>query len=266
MWRKSEDNTNYGHIMKQWDEFRHEIHNEPITYMNQPGASYDIDSDNIQPAIKDLNSTISNNVAVYQEKDFFINDSARQLYDDIKNNVASTTADDKALAEVDQAKQNKFFLGEINRMAGKTSNQIDYSENRGDPSQRPDLKNDQTNNLQYVTGENSISNKVKNGSEAMDNLYRTSLPNFVLYLRIAIMAISLTFIYFLLREYRYFSRKATEVEMKIAALSCVNRNSFASSAFVESIVLNDDTTENRNSLKSIKKYSRKLKKRDIGKK
>ena len=48
--------------------------------------------------------------------------------------------------------------------------------------------------------------------------------------------------------------------MKIAALSCVNRNSFASSAFVESIVLNDDTTENRNSLKSIKKYSRKLKK------
>lgn len=80
------------------------------------------------------------------------------------------------------------------------------------------------------------------------------------------MAIILAFIYFLLREYRYFSRKATEVEMKIAALYCVNRNSFASPAFIESIVLNNDATENHNSLKSIKKYSKKLKKQDVGKK
>ena len=256
-------NDNNERLMEQLNEFNYWIE----SYIDELDACYDIDSDDIQFVIEDLHSTISGNandlLDLYLEKNF-TGDDSRQLYKDIKNYVASTTAEVKTFAEAEQARRHNSFLEEINKMTEEVNNHLAYIKNWSNKAS--DLNNAQTNNLQYVTGENSISNNVKNGTEAMDNLYRTSLPNFVLFLRIAIMAIILAFIYFLLREYRYFSRKATEVEMKIAALSCVNRNSFASSAFVESIVLNDDTTENRILLKSIKKYSKKLKKQDVGKK
>ena len=256
-------NDNNERLMEQLNEFNYWIE----SYIDELDACYDIDSDDIQFVIEDLHSAISGNandlLDLYLEKNF-TGDDSRQLYKDIKNYVASTTAEVKTFAEAEQARRHNSFLEEINKMTEEVNNHLAYIKNWSNKAS--DLNNAQTNNLQYVTGENSISNNVKNGTEAMDNLYRTSLPNFVLFLRIAIMAIILAFIYFLLREYRYFSRKATEVEMKIAALSCVNRNSFASSAFVESIVLNDDTTENRILLKSIKKYSKKLKKQDVGKK
>lgn len=260
-------NDNNERLMEQLDEFINEFNYWSESYIDELDTCYDIDSDDIQFVIEDLHSAISGNandlLDLYLEKNF-TGDDSRQLYKDIKNYVASTTAEVKTFAEAEQARRHNSFLEEINKMTREVNNHLAYIKNWSNKAS--DLKNAQTNNLQYVTGENSISNNVKNGTEAMDNLYRTSLPNFVLFLRIAIMAIILAFIYFLLREYRYFSRKATEVEMKIAALSCVNRNSFASSAFVESIVLNDDTTENRILLKSIKKYSKKLKKQDVGKK
>lgn len=265
-----DQNDNHEHLMELLDDQFDAISDCYNDYLEELEACYDIDSDDIQSEIDNLDSAISDKtdelMDLYADEDFTVDGGGRQLYDNIKSYVSDATGNVKTFAAAERARQNKSYLREVGKMTGEVSNRLDNLKKQISNVETSDFKNSRMNDFQYISGENSISNSVKNGTEAMDNLYRTSLPNFVLFLRIAIMAIILAFVYFLLREYRYFSRKAAEMEMKIAVLCGADGKIVIPSAFIEFMMRDDCTSSDRKFLKSMKKYARGLKKRDVAKK